>query len=382
MHVVGGFYRELCELPKWDEEFGSGGRAAAFLSGLSEETTFHTYNRNSTSPGLLRLEKLGVHLRVTPRSTDFVFAYFHALSRPHIEPDFRSIAKEPPIRVEAKNILLFGFLEGDAIVSGDRVVFDPQSPICGHKFRNNGSSAQQLVLVLNEYEALMSSEKENIQDAASYLLSEHESDVVVIKAGVRGAWVFERKKPEVHIPIYHSEKVFKIGTGDIFSAAFSHFWAERKETAAVAADKASRFVSKYCQHPTLPLPSPDIDRCVPINGTECGSALIVGKANTIGRKYTLQEIAHCVSELGGQAIPITAELVSLYSGEETPVLIITDGFLNEDINKLRKLFNKSRKVILLVDEESKIEKCSKNDREMHVNDFVTSIYKLSWSSMS
>ncbi|MGA9671374.1 MAG: hypothetical protein WBQ94_19335 [Terracidiphilus sp.] len=43
MHIVGGFYREICYIPPWNAVFGSGGRAAAAVSRLSPGSVLHTY---------------------------------------------------------------------------------------------------------------------------------------------------------------------------------------------------------------------------------------------------------------------------------------------------------------------------------------------------
>ena len=43
LHIVGGFYEELCLYPHWHQNFGSGGRAAAALSAFGEKICFHTY---------------------------------------------------------------------------------------------------------------------------------------------------------------------------------------------------------------------------------------------------------------------------------------------------------------------------------------------------
>ena len=40
--IIGGFYKELCLYPEWDYHYGSGGRAAAIVSGLCSDVCFYT----------------------------------------------------------------------------------------------------------------------------------------------------------------------------------------------------------------------------------------------------------------------------------------------------------------------------------------------------
>lgn len=42
LDIVGELYQELCETPAWDAVFGSGGRAASALAGVSRSMQLHT----------------------------------------------------------------------------------------------------------------------------------------------------------------------------------------------------------------------------------------------------------------------------------------------------------------------------------------------------
>jgi hypothetical protein len=104
---------------------GSGGRAAVALSSLSPTTTLHTYAADSERFSLTSLLPLAEQTHATWRPHPIIFSYFHPLSRPVIQP--RPIEPQEVIRVSGEAILRFGFLEGDAVVSGHRVVYDPQT---------------------------------------------------------------------------------------------------------------------------------------------------------------------------------------------------------------------------------------------------------------
>lgn len=51
------------------------------------------------------------------------------------------------------------------------------------------------------------------------------ADVVVIKMGGHGALVATKSSEPTAVPAYKSGNVWKLGSGDVFSAAFTSFWA-------------------------------------------------------------------------------------------------------------------------------------------------------------
>lgn len=224
MHIVGGLYRELCDVPHWNATFGSGGRAAAAVSRLSPGSVLHTYVAESTENGARDLEALGIFVHRHKVSTGIAFAYFHPLSRPHLEPPRSLIALCPAIAVQGEVILRFGFIEGDAIVHGNRVVYDPQPHHTPASFGANGSKADTLALVMNEIELTTMEGTTDIATAAERAMDRQGADVIIVKAGIRGASVFERGEVRRYVPVFRSTRVFKIGTGDVFSAIFAYHW--------------------------------------------------------------------------------------------------------------------------------------------------------------
>ncbi len=78
------------------------------------------------------------------------------------------------------------------------------------------------------------------------------------KMGGHGAMVHVRGEKPVRVPSYRSENVWKIGSGDVFSAAFAFFWGKKELPAAEAAELASRATSYYCGTRSLPLPDPAV----------------------------------------------------------------------------------------------------------------------------
>ena len=253
--VTGGVYREYCIEPHWDDVFGSAGRAAAALSNYDVDIALHTYRSQALSDGLSNLNAaFGVSL-VGPEVPEGVeFEYVHSLGTPRITPRPDAIAQQPSIEVEGDVVLRFGMLEGNAKVRGGRVVYDPQSAFDPRPYHENGSTADHLAVILNRLEGQRLSGLTNPTEIAEHILNDWNLDVIVLKMGGHGAIVFAKDETAVQIPAYRSENVWKIGSGDVFSAAFTYFWGKERYSAITAAELASRATCYYCDTRALPLP--------------------------------------------------------------------------------------------------------------------------------
>lgn len=253
MKVAGGVYREICERPYWDRIFGSGLRGAAAISTLSPGSELHCYVPDTWRDDVFASAQSFRLNLVEHRSLDEIsFRYFHPLSRVMIDPP--TSAPCPTFDVSGDVVLRFGFLEGDAKVRAKVAVYDPQTGRAAPTFGANGSNADVLAVVLNAWEAELATGLTGASAGAAMLEREH-AEVVVIKNGPQGAVVFEPGKPPVSVPAYRSQTVFKIGSGDVFSAMFAHYWGERGITAIEAADAASRSVAHFANGHLLPIGS-------------------------------------------------------------------------------------------------------------------------------
>ena len=228
MHIVGGIYLELIKEPYWREIYGSGMRAAASISLMSESVTLHSYlSEQEVIAARAKSDVFGFPLIVNPRVGPISFSYFHSLSCPEITPHQEMIHHEQSIIVEKKEcILRFGFLEGDAVVKGRSVVFDPQSAFNPEIFAANGSSAERLAIVLNSGEARVLSRETSIEKAGQILKKNNHADVVVIKQGPIGCTVFTDDKVST-IPAFKTSRTNPIGSGDVFAAVFAHYWGKK-----------------------------------------------------------------------------------------------------------------------------------------------------------
>lgn len=254
MKVSGGFYWESMLDPQHRANLGSGLRAAAALSALSHNIEFHTYAADDEQLELHAVAtSYDIVVHRTKREQCIGFEYLHGCAAPTLSPDLRDISSCPEIHVEGEIVVRFGMLEGSAIVDAVRCVFDPQSEVAPEHFHANHSRAKHLAIVLNAREATVLTGKNKPEAAAKYLLREENCKAVIVKCGIRGAFVATPEK-EDWIPIYLTNKIFTLGSGDIFTAAFAYRWAKQRKSALESARYASLATAFYCQNRFLPLP--------------------------------------------------------------------------------------------------------------------------------
>ncbi|ACE93738.1 MULTISPECIES: carbohydrate kinase family protein [Rhizobium] len=372
MFVAGGLYREVCETPSWNREFGSGVRAAAAISKLSPGTKFHTYRSCPGGEAMGYLKGLGVDVVCEQRPTDIVFAYFHPLSNPLIRPAVDHAST--PLAVTGDCVLRFGFLEGSAIVNAERAVYDPQGSGTVEPFEANGSKAGELAIVLNEEELLRYSGSSDMKAACDTLLNQRRAGVIVVKCGVRGALVVERERTS-NIPPYHSERVFKIGTGDVFSAVFAHTWAEQHMPAVKSAEIASKAVSFYCDADEVPLPPLTTISRFPLTGTSPACVALRGSVETLGRRYSLEEARYCLQSLGMavEAVDLGDMPIARHDGPRT-LLILADGLNPQAVQEMISTPPRAHRIVVL-DEEKRL---TPWEGIVFKDDFITALYVAAW----
>lgn len=245
LEIAGGVYREHCLHPRWTEVFGSGGRAASAAAALGARTNLSCYVDKEVGEVLTSRAALE-GFTCTPVEIDDAprFAYEHGLSSPRL---FYGWQGHPAIHVQASCVLRFGMIEGDAVIAAEQAVYDPQNPFRPAHFDANGSSAGRLALVLNCREAeILSGRASTVQDQAEAIRERARAEVVIVKAGARGALVLH-DGGTVEIPAFQSSRVWKIGSGDCFAANFAVRWMIQKKSAVESAELASRASAYYCE---------------------------------------------------------------------------------------------------------------------------------------
>ncbi|MER0240078.1 PfkB family carbohydrate kinase [Fulvimarina sp. MAC8] len=186
---------------------------------------------------------MGVDCDLMPIDDEVAFVYAHPMATPVLLNGMPAFT--PELLVDGDDVVRFGMLECEARVRARRAVHDPQGVGATVPFGANGSTADSLALVLNEGEARNLSGEDSPDDAAAALLSV--ADAVVVKGATAGALVARRGAAPVRVPPYRSERVMKIGSGDVFTGVFSHCWMREGADPVEAADLASRAVSVYVE---------------------------------------------------------------------------------------------------------------------------------------
>ena len=253
IHVVGGVYREFCTHPRWNEIYGSAGRAALAIATYGTSVKLHSYLDDEALQAMLDrsawLENLEVLSSNIPKIVSF--EYLHGLATPKIA----NLPKAPysPIKLKEENIVRFGMLEGDAVVKANWAVYDPQNENNPQLFSSNGSSAKKLAIVLNSNEAarLVDMPNQHPSKTAPVLARNQDAEVIVVKMGPEGAFVWTANST-VQIPSFKTSHVWKIGSGDCFVAHFANAWMGSGKTPDEAAEIASKATAYYCQTQGFP----------------------------------------------------------------------------------------------------------------------------------
>ncbi|MFL6438141.1 MAG: PfkB family carbohydrate kinase [Terriglobales bacterium] len=241
--VIGGCYVEECAFPRITSYRGSGLRAAMTVAGLRNGVLLHTVLGPSLSEHFKEVaERHKIELSVTTGSQDVWFNYRHPLAVPDIYP--AAIKPVEQERVTGDLLLVFGMLEGRPRVKGKKVVYDPQDGYRARPFNINGSSADELAIVASFSEGATLTGAETAEQIAAKLLQEENCGCVALKCGPRGAFVATPEDQRWVRP-FASSRVWKIGSGDIFSAAFAHAWLLESLSGVESAAFASRMVAEY-----------------------------------------------------------------------------------------------------------------------------------------
>lgn len=292
IHIAGGCYFEHCLRPAWDAIFGSAVRAAALLAHATQ-VELHTYVEPRWRRDIdARASALGFVLHAHEAPFTIAFTYTHPLSTPIISPPLHKIAQQRSFEVSGSVVLRFGMLETSVKVAGDRVIYDPQSATGPVPFQANGSTAEHLVVVANMNEAGLLTGESNPRSAARVVRELHHAEVVIIKQGVHGALVVS-EDGEAAVPAYSSERVFSIGSGDVFAAAFAYFWGELRRAPREAADIASRVTALYCRSKALPPHDLDAEALLALSLTPAtlapGRAYLAAPFFTLPQRWLVEE---------------------------------------------------------------------------------------------
>ncbi|WP_233117060.1 PfkB family carbohydrate kinase [Aggregatibacter actinomycetemcomitans] len=404
--VIGGVYIERYAWPHWDELYGSGGRALSVLQSLGCATKLYSC-LNKDSANILQA-RAGIYktsfeicssLKESYRPIKF--HYLHGLSTPQISAITTEFAQQNEIIED--NILVFGMLEGNPTISGNKVVYDPQNPISPKDFSENGSTANELAIVLNTNEAYKLIKNRNLSlDEIAYELIKNKAKVVIIKQGVRGVNIYQKlndryiKKDSV--PCYFTKNVWKIGSGDCFSAHFAYQWIYEGKTPTEAAELASKATAYYCEtrgYPSFEEFTNWKNRVQPITHRHSEKKVTVylaGPFFTLSQIWLINETRRLLSEMGlivfspyheigtGDTIMVVPKDIDGINNSDI-IFAIFDGKDSGTIFEIGYATAKNKPVIVYNEnEKSEDLKMMEGTDCIVIKDYVSAIYRTLWES--
>lgn len=392
--IVGGVYLEDCHWPSRSRLYGSGGRAAAAISQLVKPIRLHTYIGAREKETLQSLaSNYGFSIETSEIPETVAFEYFHGLSVPVITPAHRKPTR--PLNVTGDHVLRYGFIEGDAIVNGGTVVYDPQNVLNPELFTTNGSRADRLAVILNRGEGALLSGKKNPLDIVKSVAAAENADVVVLKMGALGAMVWENGKTTM-VPCFKTDFVWPIGSGDVFAAVFFAQWAKMRRRAVEAAHRASYATALYCNTEALPISKKQLNakKFRPITAKKSssrGTVYLAGPFFTISQRWLIEEVR---TALRGMGLEIFSPFHNVGDGaahdvaikdirgleKSTAVFAIVDGLDSGTLFEVGYARAKGIPVIAFVQNESvDALKMIEGSGCVMERDLVSAIYKTVWA---
>ena len=256
LHVLGGAYQESCFKPGWNEKYGSGLRAVGMLSAMKTDLTFVSIYDAESEIGkhINYLSKIGKYTvdEIAKHVEMISFNYLHPLSTPFCTypAEKRLMQKNIVANYKCDNLLKYGILEGAVQTQSKRVVYDPQDPYSPKLFSADNSVAGEIVYILNRKEAEKVTGRTGVEECANFILEQVNVVCCIIKCDAEGAYVATKIRAE-WVPVYATARVWLIGSGDVFSAAFFYHWIEKKLDFFKAAERASFYTAYYSESRTL-----------------------------------------------------------------------------------------------------------------------------------
>lgn len=390
--VVGGTYEEYCFEPSYKERLGSGLRACRVLTELSPDTKleFHTFG-NDAAARYLQNFPFQTHRAPTPFSVSF--HYDHPLIEPRISPRLDTFDRNDfKMNVEGDNVLCYGFFEGTSTIKGNKVVYDPQSPVMPIPFSSTQSQAGQLAYVINIREASIIAGTNDLQKIKVHFFATEKVQVLVIKMGPKGALVVTENNTEVTIPVYKTKNVWPIGSGDVFAAVFAYYWFKDNDPVA-AAQQASWLTACYCNYNDFAFSSIGVDESITqliIDQYPTGQVYLAGPFFTFIERWLIEQARN---SLLGMRLKVFSPLHEIGIGKAEDVVpkdieaiensaivfAVVDGLDSGTLFEIGYAIKKGIPVIAYVENESSESiKMLQGTNCILEKDLTTAVYKCFW----
>lgn len=392
--IVGGTYREICIDPAWEQIYGSGLRASLVIRNLDSEcnVVFHTVAEKEVKMHL-EMHYSNITKDIIPAplvATPISFVYQNPIKPPVY---YFSEIEYPRVEVKTENCILFGMMEGMGLIDADYIVYDPQSPNAPIPFSKTGSKANHLCLILNEQEARVWSGKMKDEDIRDFLFASENCECLVIKKGARGAVIYDAPKSHAKtIPIFKTNNVWTIGSGDVFTGAFGYYWMMAHDKPEICAQKASLIVACYSE-------SKSLDRLKEQMGTavfethipkESGLVYLAGPFFTMSERMFVNECRNALIYaglevfspfhdvgLGGpqEVVPKDIEAIKRCK----TIFAILDGMDPGTVFEVGYGAALNKNIVILAEHETKTHLQMMYGTDCNVEtDFETAVYKTCW----
>lgn len=401
LDVIGGVYNEYVLKPHHIALLGSAGRGACSIGPDRAKIVLHTALGDDQALNLASLASaFGFTANRTRSERSLSFSYVHGLDSPLITPEPHTIRSKPKLALEAERVLCYGALDFDWAVSAEQAVYDPQDAFGARTFGSRGSTANRLAIVLNEYEASYITGEMAPEDMVTALFEKENAEAVILKRGVTGTIVATKDGERNTIPPYLTRNVFKLGSGDVFSAIFAWAWMIDGQTALESAHLAGISTAYYVETHAQVIP---LD--VRAQGESLGIRPAVGhaKANQTvylaGPFFTLTQLwlveeARMHLQSAGLIVfsPYhdvghgTAEVVAPRDLDAIDrcdiVYAIVGGFDPGTMFEIGYARAKNKPVVVFVENEKDEDlKMLKGTDCVLLDDFASSIYRAAWAAL-
>jgi nucleoside 2-deoxyribosyltransferase len=296
--VVGGTYEEICHDPATTDLIGSGQRAAIALKSVLRDdlkliTAIDEANRveAETLAG-----GVGLEVEMRERSEPVGFVYSTPLSAPLVNgPN----ANAEEITVEGDLALVFGMIEAHQRLAARTLILDPQQPKDLAPLQRKEIKAERLAIVANMAETRALSGLRIPEEAGRHLRELLNAEVVITKAGARGALVTSQEYQEWIGP-YPTTSVWPIGSGDVFAAGFAWAWGTESATPLEAARVGSSAAAHWCASQRLDLP-PEAYSSPPSEELEVreGRVYLAAPFFNVAERWLVGLVREAMRSLGG-----------------------------------------------------------------------------------
>jgi len=260
-------------------------------------------------------------------------------------------------------------------------------------FSKTGSTSKHLVMVINLSEAKLMAGASDVEEIKDFFFSLEKCHALVLKMGAKGALLYESQNAApVRIPVYETNSVWAIGSGDVFSAAFAKNWFDGK-TLSESALIASKTTAAYSNSANLSV----------LNGVDQNDFReLVLKNETMGQVYlagpffTMQDrwmLNQAYTALKGFGLSVFSPFHDVGYGsakdvvdkdlkglnESQVIFAMLDGLDSGTLFEVGYGISKGIKVIVFVQNESEESlKMLEGTDCILENDFTTAIYKTYW----